>query len=512
MNSVEKPFVYSYIFWIAVLIHACFWTFAPPYTIPNYRLDTLEMMVIGHNWVLTTFKHPAFQGWVVEILSMLFHRAEFVPFLAAQLAMVLSLWGIWKLAQKFLSPPLALVAALAMLSYLYFNFESTIYNNRTFMRSFWILAVYFFYCATESGKNRYWLLTGVMLGLGLTCKLTTFLLVFTILVYMFVDPYARKYWKTIGPYLSTGICFLIFLPILIVFSQQHFAVLNHAQGSIYDETPTVFEHIYAPIRFSLTQLFAIGPILIPLLPFLGFRWRLDRSPQVSRSNPQYRFLTMFIFFPFGLQFIIAACGGEMRTALGCHLWVFLPIYLLYIMQCDGENLKSFRRSITLVFTNILLFAVLGTFIFAIAPYVSGKGSREHFPGKDLAAAVETIWEDRFHTPLPYLRGDDWPVENVAVYASSRPKVFSELWSTEDDFAKKGGILLWMESVSSSNPEGPIFRCYGNFDFNYSPDTGRPDEWLAQFPEAEVLPSIVLPKKTRFQVPPAKIGIAILPPR
>ena len=504
-------FLYSTIFWTATLLHACFWTFAPPYFIPNYRIDTLEMMVIGQNWVLSTFKHPAFQGWVVEILSHIFLRADFVPYLSAQIAVILSVWGIWKLAQKFLSPQLALIAALAMLSYTYFNFESTLYNNRTFMRAFWILAVYFLYCATENGKKRYWVLTGTMLGLGLACKLTTFLLILTILIYMFAEPHARKFWKTSGPYLSTGVCFLMFLPFLLWFAKHQFAVLDYAHGRLSLASPTLFDHIYAPVYFGLTQLLAIGPILIPLLPFLGFRWRFDWSR--TWGTPKSRFLTLFVFLPFVLQMFVAAyLGGSMRTALGCHLWVFLTVFLLYTVRFDMENVRSFQRSIVLALGNIFLFAVIGVLIFTLGPCISGKGSREHFPGKDLAAAVETIWEDRFHTPLPNVRGDDYPVQNTAVYASSRPKVFSPLWTTEEDFAKKGGILLWMESVSSSEPEGGLIGCYGTWDFHYSPETGYPDEWLKQFPSAEVLPSIILPKKTCFDVSPAKIGIAIVPPQ
>ena len=50
------------------------------------------------------------------------------------------------------------------------------------------------------------------------------------------------------------------------------------------------------------------------------------------------------------------------------------------------------------------------------------------------------------------------------------------------------------------------------DFGYSPETGYPDEWLKQFPNAEILPSLILPRKTYFDVPAAKIGIAIVPPR
>jgi len=509
-QGYSSNFIYSYIFWTVVLLHACFWTFAPPYFIPNYRIDTLEMMVIGQHWVLATFKHPAFQGWVVEILSQIFLHAEFVPYLAAQIAVVLSVWGIWKLAQKFLSPQLALIAALAMLSYIYFNFESTLYNNRTFMRAFWILAIYFLYCATENGQKRYWILTGIMLGLGLACKLTTFLLIFTILVYMFADPYARKFWKTPGPYLSTGICFLIFLPFLLWYIKHQFAILEYAHGSIAPVPPTLFDHFRDPIRFASTQLFAIAPILIPLLPFLGFRWKLNWSR--IGGTPESRFLILFIFFPFLIQILIAAyLGGRMRTAHGCPLWVFLPILLLYILQFDAENWKAFHRSLTLVLGNIFLFAIIGVLIFTLGPWINGQGSREHFPGRDLAAAVEAIWEERFQTPLPNVRGDDWPSKNVAVYASSRPEIFSPLWDTEEEFTEEGGILLWMESVSSPGPEGAMTGWFGALDFEYSPETGYPSEWLKRFPNAEILPSIILPRKTIFQVPPVQIGIAIVPP-
>ena len=342
-----------------------------------------------------------------------------------------------------------------------------------------------------------------MLGLGLACNLHTFLLIFTILVYMLADPYARKFWKKPGPYLSTGVCFLMFLPLLLWFIKHQFAVLDYAHNSIAPTSPTLFDHFRDPVQFALSQLFAIGPILIPLIPFLGFHWKFDWSR--IWGAPESRFLTLFIFLPFLVQILLAAyLGGRMRTALGCHLWVFLPIFLLYAVRFDAENWKSFCRSITLALSNVLLFAVIGVLIFTLGPYVGGKGSREHFPGKDLAATVEVIWEERFHTPLPNVRGDDIPVQSVGVYATSRPTVFSPLWTTEEEFAEKGGVLLWMESGKGLSGSYAL-------DFRYSPETGYPDEWLKQFPTAEILPSIVFPKKTYFQVPPAKICIAIVPP-
>ncbi|MDR1958598.1 MAG: glycosyltransferase family 39 protein [Planctomycetaceae bacterium] len=521
MNHTSKPDFFSgtsrsgrvLLFGSAVFLHAALWTFLPPRFLANYPIDTMEMMVIGQNRVISTFKHPAFQSWIVEIGSLLFRNAEFVPYLAAQTACLLTVFTVWRLARKILPPRPALLAALTLLSYFYFHYDSTVYNNRTFMRFFWILAVYFFYRALEKNKLRHWILAGAALGAGIYCKFTIFVLVAAILIFMCLEPRAGKYWKTPGPYLSAGVCFLIFLPLLVWLIRNHFPMLGYTLHSIGKPRPGLADHFLSPIRFLANQIPILLILLIPLFPVLGFRWKFDTATLFRTFDG--RFLCAFLGIPLGLQLLVAAgCAGNMRTALGCHLWLILPLLLLYGLKIPAAKERFYARSMKIVFADIFLFLVITVLVTQLAPVLTKKDSRYHFPGRELAQKVNALWSERYRTPLPFVRGDDWPAESVCVYLRPHVKtnVYSDLWSDEEEFRVRGGILLWMSADPGHAPRHSVTGCFGNKDFRYSPETGQPDEWLKKFPDAEILPPLELSPRTLVRVPPVKIGVAVVPPK
>ncbi|MDR3182868.1 MAG: glycosyltransferase family 39 protein [Planctomycetaceae bacterium] len=499
----------------ALALHVFFWTFAPALFLPNYQIDTMEMIIVGQHWVLSTFKHPAFQGWVTEIYAVLFNRAEFAPYLAAQTACALCVLTVWRFSLRLLSPQTALLAALTLLSYFYFHYDSTVYNNRTFMRLFYILAVFFLYLSVTENKKSYWILTGLALGLGLYCKLTIFVLVASILIYLLIDPQGRRYWKTRGPYLSTGVCFLVFMPLLIWLFRSDFAMFRYAEGSIGKVQPAAFDHFLSPVKFFYKQIPVVAVLLIPLYPLIlpprgTFHFSFDRAKLCS---PAGRFLLIFIAVPLLLQIFAAGYfAGNMRAALGCHLWLLLPLFLLYTLKIPEAKYKKYPLCVKLVFANIVFFAVMTICVTQFAPLLTGRDSRYHFPGKALAKTVNTVWELRYHTPLSFVRGDDICTEAVGCYSYPPPSVYSPLWATEADFRNKGGILLWFIADPGTFPKRYFKDNFGNNDFAYNKSTGQATDWLAQFPTAEILPPLELKADTVFPVPPVKIGIAVIPPQ
>ncbi|MDO4426139.1 MAG: hypothetical protein Q4D17_10295 [Planctomycetia bacterium] len=96
-NDVFDAKFLNRLFWIFVSVHALFWSFVPPFFMPYFRTDTVEMFVTGKQWILATHKHPAFPGWVVEILSQITGNAPFVPYLAAQIAEVTAILCVLKI-------------------------------------------------------------------------------------------------------------------------------------------------------------------------------------------------------------------------------------------------------------------------------------------------------------------------------------------------------------------------------------------------------------------------------
>ncbi|MDR3232521.1 MAG: glycosyltransferase family 39 protein [Planctomycetaceae bacterium] len=500
----------------ALALHAFFWTFAPTLFLSNYQIDTMEMIIIGQHWVLSTFKHPAFQGWVAEVYAVLFNRAEFVPYLAAQTACVLCVLTVYRFALRLLSPQLAVLAALTLLSYFYFHYDSTVYNNRTFMRLFYILAVFFLYLSVTENKKRYWILTGLALGLGLYCKFTIFVLIASVLIYLFIDSQGRKYWKTPGPYLSTGVCFLVFLPLLIWLFQSDFAMFRYAEHSIGKVKPAAFNRLFSPVKFFYCQIPIVAVLLIPLYPMLlpplgTFRFQFDKARLCS---PAGRFLLSFIAVPLLLQMFAAGYfAGDMRAALGCHLWLLLPLFLLYTLKIPETRQKKYPLCVKIVFVNIVFFAVGTICVTQFAPLLTGRDSRYHFPGETLAEVVNAVWTQRYDAPLSFVRGDDICTESVGCYLYPPPSVYSPLWAAEADFRNKGGILLWFIADPGTLPRRAFKDNFGNDDFVYNKLTGQAAaDWLAHFPTAEILPPLELKANTILPVPPIKIGIAVIPPQ
>ncbi|MDO4570441.1 MAG: glycosyltransferase family 39 protein [Planctomycetia bacterium] len=506
-NVSRKMSVY---FWLILLTHAFLWSFFPPFFMASFLCDSWEMLVIGQNWVISTHKHPAFQGWAAEIVRQILRGPDWVPYVCSQLAVVLSVYGIWRLARKFLSPPLAMIAALSMLSFYFFQYDSPLYNNRTFLRVFWIYAVLFLWDALATNQKRYWILTGVCLALGLYCKMTMFLLVITILAYMVFDSNGRQYWKTLGPYISTVVCFVLFLPLFVYLVQTDFSCLSYASNRTQVLADSSWHaHLWNPLRFLLSQISFVLLLAIPLLPLLGFRWEFRwKTMWQSMEN---RFLAFVFLFPIAFQLaLIILTGGRCRTALGCHLWLFFTLFALYFCKVHLTRV-SWRRSLHLIV--FLIFFCFGTWatVEVIRPaFRSEKLPREFFPAEEFASQIESIWKERYSEPLGYVRGDDWLVASASIWGESRPTVYSPLWTTEEDFREKGGVLLWLDE--SCSEKFRCFDCYNNPDFFYSPETKQPDEWLEQFPEAEFLPPMEFQQRTCFKAPPIRVCVAIVPPR
>jgi hypothetical protein len=103
-------------------------------------------------------------------------------------------------------------------------------------------------------------------------------------------------------------------------------------------------------------------------------------------------------------------------------------------------------------------------------------------------------------------------EPVSCYLKPVPNLYSPLWSNENEFRRRGGVLLWFIGQPGQLPKRRFKDSFGNADFRYNGDTGVPNDWLAAFPHAEILPPLELQPHTIVPVPAIKIGIAVVPPQ
>ena len=488
------------ILWLFLLGHLVAWTSVAVLTQPNAPVDTVEMLYWGHQWEWGYHKHPPLPGWTCEAVMLLTGGTVWATYLVAQTAVLVCLWVAWRLAREIVSPRAALLAACLLECCYYYNFTSIELNNNVGMYPFWALAVLFLYWALKRDKYRYWLATGLCLGLGMLSKYSVGLLVLTMLAFSLLNRQARAAWSRPGPYLTL-------LAALLIFSPHAYWAIGHrfpGVGWALEFTGTNAHwtgHLLYPAEFTLAQLWALAPMIVVALPLTGYRWKLRKVPPSQRFDRD--FLIAMALGPFLVHLAVSAVFKiRLHSMHGAQLWTFAGLLMLFCLQT--QEVRLVWRSVLAGCATMAVVLLAALVIRNVAaPYLRGKSSRIHFPGRALTAQVDQLWHRRFDRPLPIVAGEWWLAGNVAIYGPSRPSVYGgrlgdtldfaprySPWTSDEDLCRRGGVILW-----DCRRQGDLL----------------PPELHERFPTAEVLPPLTLSYQTGAKIPPARIGAAIIPP-
>ena len=502
-------------FWSVTLIFAGLWMALPSLLHSAYKADTIELQFIAKEWVWSTTKHPMMSAWLLEICNILTHRAFAAPFIASAFCTVIILFSVWRLARNVLPEEHALLGTFVMLPYLPLTLKSCLYNPNTALMLFWTLAIFTFYYAFQTNKKRWWIAAGLSLGLGFHAKYVIVLLVIALLFYSLWFPRFRRYWTETGPWLTVMISFAVFVPHLIwLYRMESPATAGYVFNALdwnavgaqnKFTTGNMLGHLTCPILFILGEfaLIAVSPILL-LVPSLGWRWK-RRTIGNETEKETLNYLLCCIGIP--LLLLIGICGIKeiVRTTYGFPLWFFLGVWLLLRLERRDCN-SSFVRSMKWIIATVSVFVVVFMVQSVYGPHITGKPSHVHYPMREIGVECDRIWYSRFDTPCRYVSGSSYMLCGFASYSmkdqpsahcydtwlGSHGPVPIGTWATDADVKHQGGIIIW-ETPDLSEPTIP--------------------DWLRhRFPRAEVVPEVPeLPYKTNANIPPLRIGVALLPP-
>jgi len=536
----------SRLFWLLVVVHVVVWTVVPALTDPNAPLDTVEMRYWGQQWQLGYHKHPPLPGWIAEAAAECCGGSFWGVYLAAQLGMAAAFWAVWRLGSELLTPRLALLGVCLLECSYYYTFNTAEFNNNVAMFPYWALAVLFLFWALESEGNRYWIATGVALGLGLMCKYTGAMLVVTMLLFMLLHPVARRAWLRPGPYLTTAVAALVFFPHVAWAVAHRFPTLEYASSRSHDGPPLI-GHLLCPLEFTASQLLVLLPTAWAILPLIrispragrftngvpllgtssagrnrwfghclfqavahcgakcglaGIRWRL--RPIEAEERFQRDFLLAMALGPFALHLVAAGVFNRwLLSAYGSQLWMFAGVLLLFclaIRPTQAAMRQSFVRCIAIGVVFVVCLVVHGI----ATPYVLKMPLRIHCPSTALAAQVRELWTRRYGQPLPIVAGDWWLVSNIGFYGPDRPVMYGGSspnlldmgpdcsgWTNDEELLSRGGVVVWDASTCADDPREVL---------------------PARFPSVEFLPPLSIPWQTGAKIPPLRVGVAIIPPR
>lgn len=474
------------LFWTIVPCCAAIWVLLPGLFHSGYRNDVIEIIVVGREWVSANAKHPALTAWLAEIALLLTNKAFVAPFLVGQLCAVVTVWSVWRLARTVLSEKYALIAALATLSQRLLTNESILFNHNLVLLACYALTVFLVFQAFQTNRLRYWTGAGLVIGLGMNNKYPFAMVAVAIVLYMLLRPAGRKHWRGIGPYLTTGIAFLVFLPHLIWLHGNDYLTLGYVSSRMPHEH--WWSYVLSPLKFSVSQVTYWIPSLVVLFPAIGWLWTWKKDPLEDEKEKECeRFLFYCAVVPV-LFHILACVKADMRMVYGAPFWCFFGLWLM--LRVRPQVRAHLVRNTVLCLAAVECVLVVGFF----TTFYGGRQPQPvYLPMEQLAAECDRTWSERqFSTPCPYVTGDMILAGHAAYRMPNRPSVHYEAstWSTIADVNAQGGIVLW-----------------------YHNDSGDPAWVRKNFPTAEIFPApLVLPDADGKLSPQSiRVRIAVIPP-
>ena len=403
------------IFFIFALSHLIIWTIIPSLTNKNLPLDVIEALAWGSNLDWGFNKHPPGSAFFPEFFFQIFGPQDWAFYLLSQIFVLLSFFYVFKLSNQFLGNiKLSLISVLLLESIFFYNFTSPEFNVNICQLPFWSIVVYYSWRIFEKKKIRIidCFIISFFAAVGFLSKyLFIYLLVSIILFFIYIIFFKKLKKFDFRYFIILEIFFVLLIPHLIWLYNNDFITITYGLKRTGLETANIFDNFKYPILFLSKQIGILLPFffLVSLL-IKKFKFKFNLK------NKKLIFLIFINILPFLLIFITSVItGSRIRTMWMAPFYLFLGLFFVYIFQSQ-INIKKI---------NSFLYTFL--FIFFLSPVVysfisiTQTDKRTDYPGKEIAAKVQIIWDQNFDKEIEFVTGDEWKAGNLSYHLESRPR-------------------------------------------------------------------------------------------
>jgi 4-amino-4-deoxy-L-arabinose transferase-like glycosyltransferase len=446
----ERPWAGFLLFAAA---HAAIWTILPSALYPNLPLDIIEALTYGREWQLGYDKLPPLPWWLVEAAYRAFHY-DIAYYVLGQLSVLTAFAAVWAVMLRIATPAAAAAAVLIIDGLHFFNFTAPKFNHDVIQLPFWALAGLSFHGALRSGRLGHWAVLGVALGLAFWAKYFVVVLGFPLLLFMLIDPRARRCLATPGPYLAAAIGLVIISPHVIWLYQNDWLPLDYA-ASRAKATNGFPDHFTHPALFALAQLFWLLPTLIIALPL--FRRPFERDATAA-DNYDRRILAVLAFGPAVTVIAASALSGRgLITMWGYPLWLFVGPWIVVSVSSRIDR-ACLARLAGVWGTVTAIYALTFVAQYAVLPHFDQRYRAVLFPGDRLAQEVSDGFHAQTGSPLVYAVGTMWLGGNISHYSADHPRTLIDgnprraPWIDLGDLAVSGGVVVWTSGDPHTLPE------------------------------------------------------------
>ena len=403
------------IFFIFALSHLIIWTLVPSLTNKNLPLDTIEALAWGSNLDWGFNKHPPLSAFFSEVFFQIFGSQDWAYYLLSQIFVITAFYYVFKFANEILrNIKLSLISLFLLESIYFYNFTSPEFNVNVCQLPFWSLVVYYSWKIYDTQKIEFidCFLVGLFAAFGFLSKyLFIYLLISIDLLFIYLI-FIKKIKKFDFKYLITLEVFIVLLvPHLIWLFNNDFVTVFYGLKRTGLEQSDILSHVIYPLTFLFKQ---IG-ILIPFF-FLIFLLVKKIKFKLNLKDKKFLFLISVNILPIILIFLTSVItGSKIRTMWMTPFYLFFGVLFVYIFQSQ-INIKKI---------NSFLYGFL--FLFFLSPIlysymsISQTDKRTDYPGKEIAAKVQIIWDKDFDQKIEFVIGNEWNAGNLSYHLKSRPK-------------------------------------------------------------------------------------------
>ena len=403
------------IFFIFALSHLIIWVFVPSLTNKNLPLDTIEALAWGSNLDWGFNKHPPMSAFFSEVFFQIFGSQDWVFYLLSQIFVLIAFYYVFKLSNEILQNiKLGLISVLLLESIYFYNFTTPEFNVNVCQLPFWSLLVYYSWKIYETKEIKFvdCFLIGLFAALGFLSKyLFIYILLSVDLLFIWLI-FIKKIKKFDFKYLISVEVFIVLLvPHLIWLFENDFITILYGLQRTGLESSNILDHFKFPLIFLAKQIGLLIPFLILIFLLVKkIKFKLDFK------DKKLMFLIFINICPIILMFITSAItGSKIRTMWMTPFYLFFGVLFVYIFQSqiNIQKIRSFSYGFLFLF-------FLSPILYSLESVIK-MDKRTDYPGKEIAAKAQIIWDQDFEKEIQFVTGNEWKAGNLSYHLESRPK-------------------------------------------------------------------------------------------
>jgi dolichol-phosphate mannosyltransferase len=324
--------------------------------------------------------HPPMSAWLISLGTSIFGNSEFGVRVGAYLAWIAISFFAYRLAANLFDRSTALVAIVLTAVLPVFFYTGFIMTPDVPLTTAWAAALYFLERALIAHKRSAWWGVGICAGLGMVSKYTIALLGPAALIFLILDPSARRWLRRPEPYLAAILALALFSPVI------YWNAVHGWASFAFQST----QRLQDPASFSTPALVASAALLLTplglisaLTVFLSRSRRVVLAPEGDlEARRRLLFMVVFTATPL-LVFLIFSFSHQVKLDWTGPVWLaILPAISATIFQ--AARLSRFDAAMqslwgpTFVGT-LAIYAVFLHYLVLGLPFVGHPGNIRTLP-------------------------------------------------------------------------------------------------------------------------------------